>query len=331
LGIEGRFEEFYFSKLSKFHRKGWVAGIMDDMLKHRPRLRLAYFGMIFLILFLSACSNGSSPTEPVATLAPEDLYTATPDLPTPTPVPAIAVVNGERVPLAWYETEVSRYLIAQEALGTPVTDMTAARETVLNDVVEKMLLAQGAVEAGFTVTDADVQAKIDALAAEVDLATWMGTWGYTEADLFQSMRLDLLATDQRDRITGTVPTTMEQVELRQVFAYTATGAQNALASLNTGTPFEDVAYEYDWVAGGYLGWVPRGYLLIPAVEDVAFNLAVGSRSDIIESDIGYHIVMVLDRAERPLSSDALQILQHQALQNWVTERLAASSVEILGN
>lgn len=304
---------------------------MDDMLKNRPQFRLAYFGLIFFVMILSACSNGSSPTEPVASLTPEGLSTATPDQPSPTPVPAIAAVNGERIPLAWYETEVTRYLIAQEALGTPVTDMAAARETVLNDLIQKILLAQGAMEAGFTVTDADVQAKIDALAAEVDLAAWMAEWGFTDADLFQSMQLDLLATNQRDRITSGMPTTMEQAELRQVFAYTSTGAQNALASLNSGTPFEDVAYEYDWVAGGYLGWVPRGYLLVPAVEDAAFNLPVGSRSEIIESDIGFHIVMVLDRAERPLSSDALQVLQHQALHNWVAERLAMSTVEILGN
>ena len=304
---------------------------MDDMLKNRPQLRLALFGLILLVTILSACSNGSSPTEPVASLSPEDLFTATPDQPTPTPVPAIAVINGERLPLAWYETEVTRYLIAQEALGTPVQDMAAAREIVLNDIIEKMLLAQGAIEAGFTITDADVQAKIDALATEVDLATWMAEWGYTQADLFQSMRLELLATDQRDRITSAVPATMEQVELRQVFAYTSTGATRAMTSLNSGTPFEDVAYEYDWVAGGYLGWVPRGYLLIPAVEDVAFNLPVGSHSDIITSDIGYHIVMVLDRGERALSPDALQVLQREALQKWVADRLATSTIEILGN
>ena len=87
------------------------------MLKNRPQLCLALFGLILLVTILSACSNGSSPTEAETSLTPEDLFTATPELPTPTPVPAIAVINGERLPLAWYETEVTRYLIAQEALG----------------------------------------------------------------------------------------------------------------------------------------------------------------------------------------------------------------------
>ena len=303
---------------------------MEDMLKHRNPLCLPFVGLILLVTVLSACSLGPVSTDPVSSPTPENMWTATPDQPTPTPIPAIAVVNGERLSLAWFEREVSHYLTAQEALGTPVEDMAAARETVLNDLIEKTLLAQGAIEAGFTFTDADVQAKIDALAAETDLAAWMAEWGYTNEDLFQSMRLELLATDQRDRIVNSVPAMMEQVELQQVFAQTAAGAQRALTSLNSGTPFDDVAFEFDYITGGYLGWIPRGYLLIPAVEETAFNLAVGSYSQIIESEVGYHIVMVLDRAERPLTSDALQVLQRQALQSWVTEQRATRSIEILG-
>lgn len=300
------------------------------MLKTRLQHHPSVFGLILLLALLSACSNSPSSTEPFSSLTPEEIWTATPDQPTPTPIPAIAVVNGERIPLAWYENEVNRYIIAQEASGITVEDLAAARQTVLNDLIEKTLLAQGAAAAGFEVTDADVQARIDSLAAEVDLAAWMAEWGYTSEDLFQSMRLELLATNQRDRITGAVPATAEQVELQQVFAYTSTGAQNALTSLNSGIPFEDVAFEFDPVSGGYLGWVPRGYLLIPAVEEVAFTLPVGSYSQIIESEIGYHILMVLDRAERPLSTDALQVLQRQALQTWVAEQWAISTIEILG-
>ena len=304
---------------------------MDGMLKTRLKLHLPILGLLLLLTVFSACSNGQLTNPPDSSLTPEAGETATPDQPTPTPIPAIAVVNGERVSLALYESEVNRYLIAQESLGTPVADMAAARETVLNDLIEKTLLAQGATLAGFTVSDADVQADIDALAAEMDLAAWMTEWGYTDEELFQSMRLEMLATNQRDRITSAVPTTMEQVELQQVFAYTAAGSQNALASLNSGVVFNDVAFEFDPVAGGYLGWVPRGYLLIPAVEEAAFNLAVGPYSAIIESEIGYHIVMVLDRAERSLSTDALQVLQRQALQAWVTEQWANSTIEILSN
>jgi peptidyl-prolyl cis-trans isomerase C len=304
---------------------------METMLTTKNNLRNFMLRLILLVSLLSACSKNNAPTK---TVTPTDLQptaTQTPSEPTPTPIPAAAIVNDERVPLGWVESEFQRYLIAQENLGETVDDEAAARDIVLNDLIDQMLLAQGATEAGFTISDDNVQAKIDALAVEVDLPAWMAQWGYTDSDLFDLMKLQLLAADQRDQIAETIPESMEQVEIRQVFAYTSEGAKSAKISLDSGTPFEEVAFLYDPVAGGYLGWVPRGYLLVSAVEDAAFSLPVGSYSDIIESDIGYHIVMVLDKEDHPLSSDARLTLQRQALQNWVAERRANSTIEILGN
>jgi hypothetical protein len=294
------------------------------------KLRKFIIGFALLAVLLSACSK-SNPTDATTPTLDPNAPTPTSSEPTPTPVPAAAVVNGERLPLAWYQSELQRYVIAQEAAGTPVTDEAAAGQIVLNDLMEQFLLAQGAQEAGLTVSDEMVQGKIDALAAEVDLAAWMAQWGYTDADLFDLLKLQTLAALQRDQIAASVPESMEQVEIRQVFAYTADGAQRAKLNLDSGADFEDIAYTYDPTTGGYLGWVPRGYLLIPAVEEVAFAQPVGIYSEIIESDIGYHIVMVLDRAERPLSSDARLTLQREAVATWLADRLANSSIENLTN
>jgi parvulin-like peptidyl-prolyl isomerase len=139
----------------------------------------------------------------------------------------------------------------------------------------------------------------------------------------------MLAADQRNRILESLPETVEQVELRQVFAYTAEGAEDALVSLNSGREFEEVAFIYDNVTGGYLGWVPRGYLLIPALEDAAFSLEEGAYSEIIESEIGYHIVKVLDREERPLTTDARLVLQRQAVHDWLAEQREMSTIGVL--
>ncbi len=213
----------------------------------------------------------------------------------------MVVVNGEQVSLAWFESEVS--LLTCQKFREVAENETTARETVLNDIIDQVLLAQGALTVGYSLSDADVQARLDELAADVDLPAWMAQWGYTEEDLFQSLKLQLLADYQKKQIIGSIPESLEQVELRQVFAYTETGARNAQVSLNSGRDFEEVAFTYDPTSGGYLGWVPRGYLLIPALEEVAFDLQVGEYSDVIEAEIGYHILMVLDQAERPLTSD----------------------------
>lgn len=302
---------------------------METMFQPLKKLPDLGVWLLIVLLSLSACSNQTTPeTGETPTEIPPTI-TTTPEEPTVTLVPAAVVVNGERVPLTWFESEVARYLKAQEALGNTDIGQADAKATVLEDVVDLTLLAQAAKAAGFEVTDEDVQERIDQMAAETDLAGWMTEWGYSEAELSRSLRLEMLAAYQRDVIAESIPETAEQVELRQVFAYTEQGAENALVSLNSGREFAEVAFLYDPAAGGYLGWAPRGYLLVPAVEEAAFNLPVGSYSEIIESDIGFHIVKVLDRADRSLSPDALLTLQRQALYDWLAEQREISTIEVL--
>ncbi|MDF1519232.1 MAG: SurA N-terminal domain-containing protein [Brevefilum sp.] len=289
------------------------------------------FSLVFsllLLVLLSSCTD--TPPEATQTNTPEvTAPTQTPDLPSPTPIPAAAVVNGERLPLRWFENELAQYLIAQEAAGQPVEDIAEARTYVLDDLVDQFLLAQAAQDAGISIEDDEVQDRIENLRAELDLDSWMQEWGYTNESLAQSLKWQMLAIKQRDEIIKLVPERAMQVELQQIFAYTETGARNAVGSLNAGTPFEEVVFVYDPAAGGYLGWVPEGYLLIPALEEAAFSLPVGEYSGIIESDIGYHIVKVLAREERPLSQDALLTLQRQALHAWLADKRESSTIEVL--
>jgi peptidyl-prolyl cis-trans isomerase C len=292
------------------------------------------FWQLILIIALTACTklnpNGPEVMEsPVADLATEVSVTPTLPEPTMTPLPAVAIVNGERISLIGFEREVERYLIAQEALGVEDPDQADARETVLNDLIDQVLLAQGAREAGIEFSDAEVQARLEQLAEEVDLDGWMAAWGYTQDELFESLHLQMLVANQHERIADTIPEAVDQVELRQVLALTAEGAKRALGKLNADAPFEEVAFEFSPETGGYLGWVPRGYLLIPIVEEAVFDLTVGSYTDIIESEIGYHIVLVIDREVRPLSADARITLTRQALFDWLDEHRATSVIEVL--
>jgi len=283
------------------------------------------------VLLLSACTKDVTPTIVESPTVEPVIATPTTEIPSPTPLPAAVVVNGERIPLVWLENELLRYLSANEVSGQAVDDQDAAREVVLNDLIDQVLLAQAAQNAGFEMTDEEVQSHLDILRGEVDLDAWMVEWGYSEDELFQLMRLQLLGAYQKEVIFTAVPEVMEQVELRQVFAYTEEGAKSARVSLNSGRDFDEVAFEYDPQTGGYIGWVPRDYVLIPEVDEAAFSLPVGSISEIIESEIGFHILKVLNREERTLSPDALITLQRQALHAWMAEQRANSTIEVLGD
>ena len=75
----------------------------------------------------------------------------------------------------------------------------------------------------------------------------------------------------KQQILAEAGTTAEQVHARQILVTSQEEADAVMAQLAAGASFDDLAYEYDELTGGELGWFPRGYLLQPAVEDAAFS------------------------------------------------------------
>ena len=125
----------------------------------------------------------------------------------------------------------------------------------------------------------------------------------------------------RDKILAEVPSTAEQVHVQQILLYNQADAQSFLTQLNGGADFDELALRADPLTRGDLGWVPRGYLLEPTIEEAAFNLALGEYSEVVATDVGFHIVRILERdPQRPLSPDASLALQELALKKWIDER-----------
>jgi peptidyl-prolyl cis-trans isomerase C len=104
-------------------------------------------------------------------------------------------------------------------------------------------------------------------------------------------------------------------------------ARSFLTQLNGGADFDSLAFDADPLTRGDLGWVPRGYLLDAAIENAAFGLTVGGHSDVIATDVGFHILRILARdPARPLSPDALLALQEQALRNWIDDQRQTAEI-----
>ena len=68
-----------------------------------------------------------------------------------------------------------------------------------------------------------------------------------------------------------------------------------------GAPFADVAKrdsdDFFAAQGGQNNWTKRNSLTNRVLEDHVFSEPVGRLSDIIESDLGYHIIRVIERQE----------------------------------
>ena len=131
----------------------------------------------------------------------------------------------------------------------------------------------------------------------------------------------------RDKIIASVPLTTEQVHVQQILLYNQDTAQSFFTQLNGGADFDELALRADPLTRGDLGWVPRGYLLNEQIELAAFGLEVDQYSEVIATDVGFHILKVLARDPgRLLSPDALLALQERALKNWVDEQKELADV-----
>jgi parvulin-like peptidyl-prolyl isomerase len=252
--------------------------------------------------------------------------------PTVTPVPMAVTINGEGISQAEFDAELARYQQAEAELGASSTPEDAA-QAVLDEFIDQVLLAQGAATSGYTVDDATLQARLDALAAQVGgveaLTAWQAANGYSEADFRSALRRQMTAAWMRDQVIEAVPLTAEQVHVRQILFYNLEEAQNVSTLLQAGGDFDTIAAQYDPLTRGELGWFPRGYLDEPAIEEAAFALQPGEYSAVVESSVGFHILYLLERdPARPLSPDALQTLQKHALQDWLTQHRDESTIVI---
>ena len=81
-------------------------------------------------------------------------------------------------------------------------------------------------------------------------------------------------------------------------------------------------------AGGELGWFPKGLLTMPEVEEAAFRLQTGEVSGVIESALGFHILEVLGREDRPLVGEVLTDYRVAAVGEWLADQRQRAEIEI---
>ncbi len=119
-----------------------------------------------MLISLPACGKSGpastpTPAQPTNTFTPT--ITPIPPTSTPTPVPLAASVNGEGITLAEFQAELSRYqAAASSGTSTPQPAAQPAagdKQRVLDDLIDQVLLAQGAAQQGYKADDAAQHGK----------------------------------------------------------------------------------------------------------------------------------------------------------------------------
>jgi peptidyl-prolyl cis-trans isomerase C len=241
------------------------------------------------------------------------------------------MVNGDPIFLSDFQAELGRVEAADQAAGKTASP-DDQRQRALDELVNETLFAQAAYQNGFSMDDAALKTRLDSLAEQAGgadrLAEWQKNNGYDEDSFARALKRQVAALWQRDQILAQVPEEVEQIHARQIFTQDQGTADQIYQQLQSGADFATLAKKYDPLAGGELGWFPRGYLLQPEVEKAAFDLQPGQYSPVIQSAIGFHIIEVLERETRALDADAKQTLQQDALKSWLEKKRAESQINI---
>ncbi len=305
------------------------------------RRRYIGLGIGLLLLVLIGCTTPAprqaaeqATATPVSPTSPADQEAPAPTTipPTATPEPHAAQVNGEPITMAEFERQMANYEASMNALGedpnTPEGQqaLTEARKMVLDWMIQQKLLAQDGERRDISVSEAEVDQVIQDLIADIGEETFeerIAEQGLTRETVRAMFKEQLLASKVMQQVIDQVPTRATHVNARHILVPTEEEAQRLLRQIQAGADFAELAQTHSQDAftreqGGDLGYFPRGILTSQAVEDAAFALQPGQVSDVVESELGYHIVQVVDRVDdKEISPENLQELRRKAEQTYL--------------
>jgi parvulin-like peptidyl-prolyl isomerase len=161
----------------------------------------------------------------------------------------------------------------------------------------------------------------------------MAKLGLKEADYLDLFNLQLLQTKVQDAITADVPHTEKQVWARHILVADEAAANKVIERLKNGEDFAALAKELSSdtgsaVKGGDLGWFGTG-AMVPAFETAAFALEKPGDYTLtpVKSDFGYHIIQLIAKQDRPLTSDQYSAAKNKVFTDWLTAARKEYGVE----
>ena len=308
-----------------------------------------WYSTLVVFLVLAVALTGCKPKEtvppPVPHVAATPTSQATP-LPTTVPgEPLAARVNGQPIYLADYQKQVSEWEAAFISQNPNLSQddreamLAQGRQQVLDVMIEQVLIEQSAAQEGLTVSDQEVE---DVIARDVaenggeeQFNAWLQANNWTAEEYKMRQRSMMIASRMFERVTSNVPTKAEQVHARHILVATEQQARDLEVQLQGGADFVALASQYSLDpstkdSGGDLGFFPRGTLVVPEIEDVAFTLEVGQISGVVKTAMGYHIIQVIERVQdMALTEESWQALKETTFRKWAAELWAAANIEVL--
>ena len=218
-------------------------------------------------------------------------------------------------------TEVSESV--EEAIEEVVEETAAETETaVVEETVEEASeTVEEAVEETAEPTPAPTPTVYtEEMFKQYETYYFANNFNYDKEFLKKELKYELLKDKVEDKIETTVPRSTDMVWARHILVETEEEALAALERIKNGEEWGDVAAEVstDSTAskGGDLGWFTEG-TMVQEFNDAAFAQEVGTISDPVKTDFGYHLIKVIAHEEHPYTSSQYTSAVDAAYQKWL--------------
>jgi parvulin-like peptidyl-prolyl isomerase len=258
--------------------------------------------------------------------------------------PLAASVNGQGIPLSQYERQAqqSELALVQQGVDPNTDDGKAAlkglREQVLNQLLDDQLVEQEAKNQNISVSPNDINDRVQQIIADAGSQAkfdeYLKNNQLTVQDLCQQIRANLFGEAMMARVNQNLPIRVEQVHVAHILFAKKEDADAASLQLNNGADFAELAKQVSQDEatrdnGGDLGWFPKD-VMPPEFESAAFALQPGEVSGVVSTQLGLHILKVLERdPERPLSQELIQNQRFAAFAAWLEGLRAQAKIEIM--
>lgn len=293
-----------------------------------------------------------------------------PAAPLPDPATVVVVVEGEGITQGAINTETDRMMARFRSQIPPERQAQMRDQMMQQaseNLILRQLLMNAVDKAKVTITDEEVAEAKDKLLASlpegVTIDVLMKEANMTEEEFQKSLRLDLSVNKLIAEQSGATqePTEAEVAEFYEenkerfaqpelvtashiLISFDPTDDDKAKAEkrakledikkkLDEGADFATLAQENSdcpsKAKGGDLGSFPRG-AMVPAFEEAAFTQEIGKVGPIVETQFGYHVILVTKRdAAKEMGLDDVKERIQQMLSGRKKQQAAQDYIEKL--
>ena len=267
----------------------------------------------------------------------------------------VATVNDEDITQEEFDTEFQIYRESyerqwgEEALTVVGSDgrtlETEIKENVLNTLIVERLIIQDAVSKDIVVTDEEVDERIEELiesiGGEEQFDDFLESNAMNRDYFINYTKIDLLLNKHSDDFINNVNISKEEAEsffsdnkedlvvvrASHILLSTEEDGNRVLDAIKDGESFEDLAIKdskdsTSAVNGGDLGYIVKGkYTAVPEFEKAVFDLEVGEISQLVKTEVGYHIIRLDERKDtfEELEDEIVTLLKNQEYTKYVEE------------